>query len=286
MTTEEQISLSVVVLTYNEEANIERCLGSVRGLVQESFVVDSGSTDRTVELAEASGAVVVEHPFVNQAQQMNWALDNLPLRTDWVIRLDADEWARPELVEEVRRRLPTLPDEVAGVYVKRRLVFLRKWIRHGGYYPTWLLRIFRKGAARSDDSEINEHIVLHSGTSVEFEHDIVDEDMKGVSAWITKHQKYAERHARFFLALRETELPGVRSKLFGNQVERRRWITRNIYGRVPLFVRPFLYFVYCYVVRLGFLDGIPGLVFCVLHDFWYRFYVDVKIYEMKRESPS
>jgi glycosyltransferase involved in cell wall biosynthesis len=278
--------IDLVVLTYNEEANIARCLESVRGLVRQSFVIDSGSTDRTAEIARASGAVVVEHPFVNQAQQMNWALDNLPLEAGWVIRLDADEWARPELVEELRERLPSVDDDVTGVYVKRRLMFLGRWIRHGGYYPTWLLRVFRRGAARSDDSEINEHIVLQWGRSVEFEHDIVDEDLKGVNAWITKHQKYAERHARFLTAMRTEELSGVRSDLFGNQVERRRWITRNVYGRVPLFVRPFLYFVYCYVVRVGFLDGIPGLVFCVLHDFWYRFYVDVKIYEMRREETT
>lgn len=274
------IDLDLVVLTFNEEKNIARCIASVDGLVKNVFVVDSGSTDGTVELAREAGATVVEHEFVNQSDQLNWALENVPFSSSWILRLDADEYVTPELHAELHDRLDSFSDDVSGLYIKRRVFFLGRWIKHGGYYPTWLLRIFRTGRARSELAEINEHMVLTEGRTERLEGDIVDDDRKGLKSWIAKHVAYAERHARWLESLRQNTQE-VEPRLFGNQVQRRRWINQNIYGRSPLFVRPFLYFFYCYVIRRGFLDGVPGLAFCFLHDLWYRFYVDIKIYELR-----
>lgn len=274
-------SLDLIVLTYNEELNLDHCLESVRGLASHIFVVDSGSTDRTVEIARRHDAHVVTHEFTNQAQQFNWALANLPIRSEWVLRLDADEYLSDELREEIARLLPQLPDGISGLYIKRRMVFLGRWIRFGAYYPVWLLRLFRHGQARSEQTEMDEHIVLLGGVSRQLHHDFIHHDRKDLSDWLHKHESYAARQARVLLRLRKggDKVDGVRPKLWGSQAERKRWLKGNFYSRTPLFARAFLYFLYRYFLRLGFLDGIEGLIFHFLHACWYLFYVDAKIYE-------
>src|SRR6266436_1019768 len=140
--------VSVIILTYNEEVNLPACLDSLKGLACEVFVVDSGSTDRTVEIARLCGAEVAFHEFQTQAQQLNWALDHLSFKGDWLLRMDADERLTPELAQELATRLPTFPSEITGLYIKRRTYFMGRWIRHGGYYPTWILRVWRTGKAQ------------------------------------------------------------------------------------------------------------------------------------------
>jgi len=193
------VSLTLVVLTYNEEVNLPHCLESVEGLADDVFVVDSGSTDGTREVARDHGAEVVEHPFEHQAQQFNWALDHLPIETDWILRLDADEYLLPELRREIRETLPSVPPEVTGFYMKRRVIFQGRWIRHGGYYPTWLLRLFRRGKGRSEMLEMDEHLVVTEGETRRLEHDFVDHNRKGLSFWLRKHEGFAEREARELL---------------------------------------------------------------------------------------
>jgi glycosyltransferase involved in cell wall biosynthesis len=276
------VSIDLVVLTYNEEANLGHCLESVRGLARRVFVVDSGSTDGTVELARAAGAQVVTHPFTNQAEQFNWALQSLPLESAWVLRLDADEYLSAELRDEIAATLPALPAEVTGLYLKRRMVFLDRWIRHGGYYPTWLLRLFRQGKAQSELAEMDEHIVLLEGEGRRLRHDFTDHNRKGLSAWLVKHEAYASRQVRVLQrGQREQDTGGVAPRFFGSQAERKRWLRHKLYGRAPLFTRAFLYFFYRYFMRLGFLDGLPGLVFHFLHAGWYFFYIDAKVYESR-----
>jgi glycosyltransferase involved in cell wall biosynthesis len=274
--------VDLIILTYNEEANLAHCLESVRGLARHVFVVDSGSTDRTVDIARRYGAEVFTHAFTNQAEQFNWALQNLPLESEWVLRLDADEYLSPELRDEIARTLPALPAEVTGLYLKRRMVFLDRWIRHGGYYPTWLLRLFRRGRAQSELAEMDEHIVLLEGESRRLAHDFTDHNRKGLSAWLIKHEAYASRQVRVLQrGQHERDTGGVAPKLFGSQTERKRWLRHRLYGRAPLFTRAVLYFVYRYFIRLGFLDGLPGLVFHFLHAGWYFFYIDAKVYESR-----
>lgn len=280
-------TLSLIVLTHNEEPNIEQCLKSVQGVAQNVFIVDSGSTDRTLEVAHRHNAHVVTHEFINQAQQFNWALDNLPIESDWILRLDADEYLLPELRDEIARVLPETPAEITGFYMKRRLIFLGRWIRKGGHYPTWLLRLFRFGKARSEQVEINEHIVLLEGSSRRLKNDFVDENHKGLGFWTFKHEGHAARKARFLSTLQQGYDPAwLEPRLFGSQPERKRWLIHNLYGCTPLFARAFLYFLYRYVFRLGFLDGREGLIFHFLHGCWYPFYTDAKLYEQRLRAGS
>lgn len=277
-------SLTLVVLTYNEEFNLPHCLRSLEGLADQMFVVDSGSEDATREVARKHGAQVVENPFETQAQQFNWALQNLAIDTDWILRLDADEYLLPTLQKEISEILPATPQQVTGYYMKRRVIFQGRWIRHGGYYPTWLLRLFRHGKGRSELLEMDEHLVVTEGETRRLKNDFVDENRKGLSFWTLKHEAFAQREARVLYRrqIGNSEMTGKRGTIGGSPPERTRWLKENVYLRLPLFIRALLYFFYRYVLRLGFLDGRQGLVFHVLQGFWYRFYVDAKLWEIKR----
>lgn len=273
--------ISLVILTYNEELNLEKCLKSVEGLVSEIIIIDSGSTDKTKEIAEKYGAKFVVHEFKNQADQFNWALDNVEINGDWVMRLDADEELLSELKDEIEEKLPKLDSKVNGVVLRRRVYFMGKWISHGGYYPTCLMRIFRKGTGMSENREMDEHLVLKSGEEVVFENDFIDDNKKDLTFWIAKHNGYASREARATLQKHKDSLEGSFS---GSQAEKKRWLKEKIYNNFPLFVRPFFYYIYRYIFRLGFLDGKEGFIFHFLQAFWYRFLVDAKIFELKRKK--
>jgi glycosyltransferase involved in cell wall biosynthesis len=269
--------VSVIVLTKDEEKNLPHLLESLEGLDHELFVVDSGSTDRTVEIAEAAGATVLFHPFESQARSLNWALENLPLRARWTMRLDADERLTPELVVELNAILPQHAPDVTGLLVKRRVYFWGRWIRWGGYYPTWLLRIWRTGAATCEDRWMDEHMVLHDGRAEKLQNDIIDENHKGLGFWTAKHNAYADREVRDILAndARDSVAQVI------DQARGRRRMKAGLYLRSPLFLRALAYWFYRYIFRFGFLDGLPGLVFHLLQGFWYRFLVDAKLYELR-----
>src|ERR1051325_3560365 len=138
MTDNKKLNLAVVILTFNEEANLEKCLKSVKDFAGEIFVVDSGSTDKTLQIAMDYGASIYSHSFKNQADQMNWALQNVPIKSNWILRLDADEYVTPELADEIQEVLANSPKNITGYFIKRRVFFMGRWIRHGGYYPTWI----------------------------------------------------------------------------------------------------------------------------------------------------
>jgi glycosyltransferase involved in cell wall biosynthesis len=277
--------LSIVVLCRNEERHIERLLRIASDLGCRTFVVDSYSTDRTVALAESLGASVVQHRFVNYALQFQWALDNLPVESEWVMRLDADETLTPELVEEIRRRLSELPPDVTGVNLRRRHVFLGRWIRHGGRYPLTLLRIWRRGAARIEQRWMDEHMVLLNGRAVTFDHDFSDHNLNDLTFFTEKHNVYATREAIDVL-LRRHHLRVVDKALSSQsaslQAAAKRWIKERVYNRLPFWLGPLGYFLYRYFVQFGFLDGREGLAYHCLQGFWYRFLVAAKILEFDR----
>ncbi len=270
--------LAVIILTRDETLHLPVLLESLRPLAAEVWVVDSGSTDGTPELAAAAGCQVVEHPFESYAAQLRWAAEALPISAPWVMRLDADERLTPELARELADLLPRLPSDVAGVLVKRQVWFWGRWIRRGGLYPTWLLRVWRRGCGRCEERLMDEHVVLDGGRAVRARHDIVDENRKGLGFWTEKHNRYADREVADILAPPADE-PGL-----AGQAARRRWAKLSLYGRSPPFLRAFLYWLYRYVLRLGFLDGLPGLVFHFLQGFWYRFLVDAKLREARLRS--
>lgn len=276
------MQLSVIVLTKNEQANIAACLNSLESLKAEVFIVDSGSSDRTVEIAQQAGCKVFTHPFENYAKQLNWAIENLPLSTPWVMRLDADEKLTPQLAEELKRLLPQTPQEIVGYQVKRRVVFMGRWIRHGGYYPTWLLRIWRSGMGKCEQRWMDEHIVISQGKIANLQHDIIDENRKDLTFWIDKHNQYADREVKDMLNMTKQE-DSLLNEGQTSQASQRRWVKKNFYARSPLFLRAFLYFLLRYTIGLGFLDGKEGLIFHFLQGFWYRFLVDAKIYELQKK---
>jgi glycosyltransferase involved in cell wall biosynthesis len=280
----DKISLSVIILTYNEEKNIEKCLKSLYGWVEEVFIVDSYSTDETLEISKSYTNKIYQHPFKNQSKQFNWALDNLPLNNEWIMRLDADENITPELKKELMDKIDNITDKVTGLYVKRRVYFMNRWIKHGGCYPIWLLRIWRIGKAHCEEKWIDEHIKITEGKVLFLDNDIIDENKKSLHWWIEKHNNYATREAIDILNLKGNFLQynTVQPKLFGTQVQRKRWLKNSVYSNMPLFIRSFLYFIYCYFFKLGFLDGKEGLIRHFLQGFWYRFLVDAKIYEIKK----
>ena len=274
-------SISVIILTHNEEKHIGRCIASLLPFTKQIFIVDSFSTDQTVEIARAMGAVVVQNPWVNYATQFNYGIRHIPFQTTWLMRMDADEYVLPELAAEINTRLTTLPDDVSGIYVKRRVMFMNRWMRHGDYYPIWLLRIWRSGQGICEESWMDEHIKLSTGRSIQFGHDLVDHNLNNLTWWTQKHNLYAIREVIDILNIRFNFDQSIRvePKFFGTQEQRKRYLKQR-YASLPLFTRPVVYFLYRYIVRLGVLDGRPGLMWHFLQGLWYRFLVDAKLYEV------
>jgi glycosyltransferase involved in cell wall biosynthesis len=272
------VDVSVVILTFNEERNLPHALASVTGWAGRIFVFDSYSTDRTIEIARAAGCSVLQHRFENFGRQRNAALDELPLDTEWVLFLDADERLTDEFKFEVARVLAARP-AADGFYCKRKLLWMGRWIRRG-YYPVWILRLFRRGKARCEDRSVNEHLIVDG--AVDFiDADFLHEDRNGLGRWVEKHNGYATREA---VELLEGDRGGeIEANPFGTQAERKRWLRKRVWDRLPPLVRPFGYFGYRYFARGGFLDGRAGLAYHVMQGLWFPLLIDLKYLEMKRE---
>ncbi len=281
----EKLDLSVIILTYNEEKNIKTCLESVYGWTKEIFIVDSYSTDKTLEIAKEYTDKIFKDPFNTQAQQLNWALKNLPITGEWILRLDADERVSPELRYELLVKLPYMYKRISGLFVKRKVYFWNRWIKYGGYYPIWLLRIWRKGRAFCEERLMDEHIKIKEGEVVYLKNDIIDENKKGLHFWINKHNDFAFREAVEMLNIKYNFLKrnSEEGAFYDKSLENKRRIKEKVYSKQPLFLRAFLYFLYRYFIKKGFLDGKEGFVFHFLQGFWYRFLVDAKIYEIEKK---
>lgn len=278
------MSLAVVILTYNEERHIARAIASVTGIATEIFVVDSFSTDRTVELTRAQGVPVLQNKFVNQARQFQWALANAPITADWIMRLDADEVIEPDLAERIRNELPRLGNDVVGVNLKRKHIFLGRWIRHGGRYPLVLLRIWRRGHGRVEDRWMDEHVIVWGGRTVTFDGGFADHNLFDLSSFTDKHNKYATREAIEVLNGRHKLFKGdveLTAKEGSRQAAVKRWIKERLYNRIPYQISAPAYFLYRMTVQLGFLDGRQGLVYHGLQGLWYRFLVGAKVSEFE-----
>lgn len=276
--------ISFVVLTYNEEKHIERCINSLEPFAKEILVVDSFSTDRTLEIAERMGAKTVKHPFENQAQQFNWAIRNCEIAGDWIWRVDADERISEECGRKVTEAIATRDGDINGIYVNKAIVFQGHKLKHGGWYPAPQIKVIRKGYGESENKVMDEHLIITSGRAIYVDGDQTDENLNDLTWRSDKHNKYASREAVNMLMMQyemDADAEGVEAKLLGNDAERKRWLKVR-YARMPLFLRPFLYFLVRYIVKLGFLDGKQGFIRYVLQGFWYRFLVDAKVYEMKK----
>jgi glycosyltransferase involved in cell wall biosynthesis len=278
-------SIAVVILTFNESIHLPRALDHVRGFAKEVFVIDSYSTDDTVGLARAGGAQVLQHPFQNYARQFEWALENAPITSDWVMRLDADEIIEADLAEEIIAKLPTLPADVTGVNLNRKTIFQGRFIRHGGRYPLTLLRIWRRGKARIEDRWMDEHMYLTEGRTVTFKGGFSDHNLYDLTFFTAKHNSYASREALDALNQRlrlfEPQL-ALASASTAKQARIKRFLKESVYNKLPFEISATLFFLYRYVLQLGFLDGRPGLIYHVLQGFWYRFLVGAKLRELEQ----
>jgi len=274
--------LSIIILTYNEEIHIQRCIESVQSVAKEVFLVDSFSGDKTIEIANSLGAKVYQNKWENNyAKQFNWGLQNLPITTKWVLRLDADEYLTPELILELNSKLPLLPIDVTGVVFPLRRVFMNRTIKRGTG-TVKLLRLFQFQKAHCEQRLMDEHIQLNEGRSVEFNHEFADHNLNNISWWSAKHIGYAIREA--------IDLLDIELDLIGNHLEqtqlseqaaakRRKKLT---YAKQPLFWRSFAYFLYRYFFKLGFLEGKEGFLWHFMQGWWYRTLVDAKVYEIKK----
>ena len=316
-------TLTVIILTYNERLHIRRCLEKLQPLgAKEIVIVDCHSTDGTQTIAQSLGARVIEHDWPgNQAAQMKWLQENVSLESDWVLRLDADEYLLPELIDELKERLDTLPLTTTGVVFKRRHIFMGKWVKHG-VYPVEILRLWRNGKAVCEQREMDEHMILLEGESVTFKHDFVDHNLNNLIWWTQKHLNYARREIRTALGAESAErtceqgspetvlcslftahsseaktlpsdishltsdiqMPPSAGYLADNTAAKRH--VKSIYYKLPLFWRSFAYFLYRYFIKLGFLDGQPGFLWAYLQAFWYRTFVDALIYERRLMDQS
>lgn len=278
------MNLSVIILTYNEEIHIKRCIDNVKAIAKDIVIIDSESTDRTIDIAKEAGASVYINPWPgNQAAQFNWALDNVPISTEWVLRLDADEYLKPELIEEIKQKLPDVPKNINGIMLPLKNVWMGKPLKHGGA-TIKILRLFRNGYGRYEPRMMDEQLEISEGEISEFEHPFADDNLNDLNWWTTKHLGYSNREA--------AELLDVEFNLSGRTADgnlsnlspdaRHRRELKLKYAKQPLFWRSFAYFIYRYFVKGGFLEGKEGFLRHFLQGWWYRTLVDAKIFEIKK----
>ena len=278
--------LSIFIPTFNEELHIERAVKSALSLTRKVYVIDSYSTDRTVEIAEKLGAKVYQYKWEadsNWAKKFNWTLKNVPFDTEWVMRHDADEYLTPELVEKVKHDLPDVADDVTAISINRREYFMRRWMKHGGAYPKAMVRIMRKGKAFFEARIIDEHVEITEGRSIYWNVDLCDDKIISLTKWVANHNMHAVKEA---IVLIDNEIGLTDNKdnekvLDADALKKRR--KKGFYGKLPYFWRAWAFFIYRYVLKLGFLDGVEGFLYCFLQCLWYRNLADAKIVECYRE---
>ena len=277
--------LTVIIVTLNEEKHLERCLNSFKKIETNFVIIDSFSEDKTLEIAYKHNAFVIQNKWINYSNQFNFGITNNPFPNKWLMRMDADEYITEELAKEINSRLDELPSTTSGIYVKRRVIFLDKWIKYGGYYPIWLLRIWRKDTGICEESWMDEHIKLSNGGTINFKNDLIDHNLNNITWWTQKHNNYATREAIDLLNIEHNFMNGttIEPKFWGSQEQQKRFL-KITYSKLPLFTRPFLYFFFRFLLKLGFLDGKTGMIWHFLQGFWYRFLVDMKVLEAKKKT--
>lgn len=278
---ESRSNIEFIIPTFNEEKNLPHALKSICEWADAVHVVDSESTDRTREIAEAHGANVVVQPWLGHARQKNWAIDNLPLKADWIFILDADELILPELRDELLAIANKNPSDVreAGLYINRYFIFLGKRIRHCGYYPSWNLRFFKRGRARYEQREVHEHMIV-DGQTGQLKGHMEHFDRRGLEVYMAKHNRYSTLEAREIIRQMDQDAgESIDARLFGDPLQRRRWIKHYIYPKLP--AKWLFRFCFMYFLRLGFLDGVTGLRFCLFMSA-YELLIGLKIVELRQ----
>ena len=277
--------LSIFIPTFNEEIHIERALKSAFSLTRNVFVVDSYSTDKTVEIAERMGAKVYQYKWEadsNWAKKFNWVLQNVPFSTPWIMRHDADEYLTPEFVKKVQNELADVPQDITAISVNRREYFMRRWMKHGGAYPKTVIRILRKGKAFFEARMIDEHVEVTEGKSIYWNIDLCDDKIISLTKWVAAHNNHALREAIVLIdsEIGLTSIDDSHKKLDKKALAKRN--KKKFYGKLPYFWRAWGFFFYRYFIKFGFMDGVEGFLYCFLQCLWYRNLADAKILETYR----
>ena len=273
---------SVIILTYNEEKNIRRCLESVLKVTSSIFVVDSFSTDTTLDILGEYNITYCSHEFKNYAAQRNWAQSNNPFLNKWVLHLDAGEYLSRNLINWLKHDLDLMA-LYDGYMFNRKITFLGKKLKYGGLYPTYHLRLYKATKGNCEKKVYDQHFVVQ-GKKKAINLDIVDNAGDNLKEYISKHVKWATFEAFEQINVNLQNKGNVSANIWGSPIERRRWFKEKIFQKTPPFIRSIFYFIYRYFLRGGFIDGKPGLIYHFLQALWFRFYIDSIVYEVQQKQ--
>jgi glycosyltransferase involved in cell wall biosynthesis len=272
--------VTAIILCYNEEANLPDLIKSMKEINVNLFAVDSYSSDNTLKILAENNIPFIQHTFENYSRQRNWAQDNMPFKTEWVLHLDSGERLTKEFVQWFNNSFDPLRS-VDGYIFSRRTMIFGKEVKYGGQYPQYHLRLFKTEKGRCEDKLYDQHFYLNGTSEVVRGHvDIIDTVMENWHAFIVGHARWAVFEATEQLSGKE-DSGKVKASLTGSPIEQKRWLKNNLFQKSPIFLRAFLFFIYRYFFRLGFLDGKTGLAFHFLQGCWFRFLVDAVMLELK-----
>ena len=284
MTDQTKSNITVIILTFNEEQHIARCIELAKKYSDDIYVVDSFSTDKTVEIAKSLNVFVLQNKFISHGEQVSWALENIDFKTEWILRLDADEYLEEDLILEIKNKLPKLSNDIGGINLKRKVIFMNKWIKYGGRYPVIIIRLWKKGHGQMEYNFQDEHLFIKKGRTVTFKNNFCDHNLKNLSSFVQKHDWYAGREALDIILNDLKKRPEMLNrKNTSLNISIKRFLKKNFYNKLPVGRRSLLYFIYRYFILLGFLDGKEGLIYHFLQGFWYRSLVDIKLIEYRKE---
>lgn len=285
--THKDLEIHAIILTLNEEKHIARCINSIKDHCTSITVVDSGSSDKTVEIASALGAVVLTNKWVNHSVQMNFGIDTLKGKGGWLLRIDADEILEPFSDKKLNKIINKINPNTKGLLIRRQISFMGRHIRYGGLEPSWILRFWKNGFGSCEQRWMDEHIIV-DGEIEKSDIKLSDINLNSISWWTEKHNSYANREAidvlnhKYEFMQKSSDIKGT----LKSQAMTKRFIKERIYNKIPSGIRSFAYFIYRYFFRLGLLDGKAGWYFHFLQAFWYRTLVDAKVIEIENAAIS
>jgi len=274
--------ISIVILTYNSEKSIFRTLSSAIQISDDIHVVDSFSDDNTIEICRRFNCIINQRAFENYAEQRNWAISSLELKYSWQLHIDSDEELEPDLIDKIKL-LDLSSADFDGYLIGRKVVVLGRVLRFGGIAKTWHCRLFRSGKGRCEDRLYDQHFICDGrvGRISAFMRDHQDTSL---SEWTVRHNRWSDLEAcEVMNKFKDDRKSGILARFDGNPIERKRFY-KKLYYKCPIFMRAIILFIYRYIVRLGFMDGFPGMIYHVLQGFWFRFLIDAKIYEYRLQS--
>lgn len=276
------MNILAIILTYNEELHIERCIKSIKKLTTNILVIDSFSNDKTQDICLENNCKFLQRNFKSHSDQFNWALENIEENYEWILRIDADEIMTNELTENIILKTKSCKPSLNGIYFNRIIKFNGKKIRWGGASPSWSLRFFRFKKGYCESRLMDEHIIV-DGDTTRINGNLIDENLNSLSWWIQKHERYSSLEAIELLNTEYNFLEHYKYSKFLRIKSSQSWLKEKVYLKLHVSIRALLYFVYRYFFRFGFLDGTQGFSFHFLQGFWYRFIVDLKFIELKKE---